>query len=122
MRVKDDSVDLTVLKPEISCLFDLIDDCYEPFNASAVITATTGGKHMVGSLHYTGQAIDLRVKNVGSLTYQVGLHAYLKRAINIKYPGLYDVLLEFPGKPNAHIHIEPSPKLLAQLAANVVPA
>ena len=119
MKAKDQTVDLTALRPELSRLSQLISDCYDEFDAPAIVTATTNGTHMAGSLHYRGLAMDLRVKNLGGQDRQVGLHAYLKRAIDIKYPGLYDTLLEDAGGPNAHVHIEASPTLLAQLAATI---
>jgi len=122
MRAKNDSVDLDALCPELSRLAPLIDCCYSAFECLAIVTATTNGHHMKGSLHYRGLAMDLRVKNLGAVPRQRSLHSCLKRNIDAMYPGLYDTLLEDPGGEHAHIHCEASPTLLAQIDHGVVPA
>jgi hypothetical protein len=122
MRAKNDSVDLDALQPEMSRLAPLIDVCYSAFECLAIVTATTGGHHMKGSLHYRGLALDLRVKNLGGVPRQRSLYSCLKRNIDAMYPGLYDTLLEDPGGEHAHIHCEVSPTLLAQIDHRVVPA
>jgi aromatic ring hydroxylase len=120
MRAKNDSVDLTALCPELSRLAPLVDVCYSAFEALAIVTATTNGHHMAGSLHYRGLAMDLRVKHLGAVSRQRSLYSCLKRNIDSLYPGMYDVLLEDPGGDHAHIHCEASPTLLAQIAGGVV--
>lgn len=122
MRAKNDAVDLDALRPELARLIPLIDCCYSAFGVLAICTATTGGHHMTGSLHYKGLALDLRVKHLGDIPRQSSLHSCLKRNIQQVYPGLYDVLLEDPGGVHAHIHCEASPTLLAQIAGGVVTA
>jgi hypothetical protein len=122
MRAKNESVDLTDLCPEISRLIPLIDVCYSAFGVIAVCTATTGGRHMKGSLHRKGLALDLRVKNLGDGLRQRSLWSCLKRNIDQAYPGMYDVLLEDAGGDNAHVHCEASPTLLAQINTGVVTA
>jgi hypothetical protein len=122
MRAKNDSVDLDAICPELSRLAPLIDVCYSAFECLAIVTATTGGHHMKGSLHYRGLALDLRVKNLGGVPRQRSLHSCLKRNIDAMYPGLYDTLLEDPGGEHAHIHLEASPTLLAHLANGTVSA
>jgi hypothetical protein len=120
MRAKNDSVDLTALRDELSCLIPLIDVCYSAFGVLAICTATTNGHHMKKSLHYQGLALDLRVKNLGDGPRQRSLWTCLKRNIDQAYPGMYDVLLESPGEEQAHVHIEASPILLAQIHADGV--
>lgn len=61
-----------------------------------VITAGTDGKHMVGSRHYTGQALDLRTSNLTDP--QV---ASVMAALKFRLGSHYDVLLE-----KDHVHIE----------------
>jgi hypothetical protein len=122
MRAKDASVDLDALRPELSRLAPLVDACYSAFGSLAIVSATTGGTHMAGSLHYRGMAFDLRVRHLGDHPKQRSVHACLKRTIEDNYPRLYDVLLEDAGGANAHIHIEASPALLAQLSGGAVAA
>lgn len=122
MRAKNESVDLTALCPELSRLAPLVDACYSAFGALAIVTATTGGHHMPGSLHYRGLAFDLRVKHLGDYPRQRSVYCVLQRTIDEQYPRMYDVLLEDAGGENAHVHVEASPVLLAQRAAGVVPA
>jgi hypothetical protein len=122
MRAKNDSVDLDALRPEIDVLVPLIDACYAAFGVLTICTSTTRGSHMKGSLHYKGLAMDLRVKHLGDGNRQRSLHACLKRNIDQAYPGLYDVLLEFPGEERAHVHIECSPTLVAQIAGRTLAA
>lgn len=65
-----------------------------------VITSGTDGKHMVGSKHYIGDALDLRRSNIPSKL----LDTYLTR-LRGRLGGDYDVILEID-----HIHIEYDPK------------
>jgi hypothetical protein len=122
MRPKNDSVNLSALRPEIDRLIPLLDACYAAFGVLAICTATTAGHHMKGSLHYKGLALDLRVKHLGDLNRQRSLWNCLKRNIDQAYPGLYDVLLESPGEEQAHVHIEVSPTLLAHITTGIVSA
>lgn len=112
MRAKK-GVDLSTLREEISRLELIIDDVYSEFGAEAMVTSANDGKHRADSLHYRDAAIDLRVKSVGGAKMQTMLHALLARVIDEAYPGMYDVLLEYPGEENAHIHLEFSPFLVA---------
>lgn len=122
MRAKNDSVDLTALCPELSRLANIVDTCYSAFGALAIVTATTNGHHMPGSLHYRGLAFDLRVKHLGEYPKQRSVYTCLKHTIQEQYPNLYDVLLEDGGGVNAHIHCEASPALVAQIDQRTVHA
>jgi hypothetical protein len=122
MRAKNDSVDIAALCPELSRLAPLVDACYSAFGALAIVTATTNGHHMSGSLHYRGLAFDLRIHQLGSYAKQRSLYSCLKSNIAQLFPDLYDVMAEDFGGANAHIHVEASPTLLAQIDGHVIAA
>ena len=64
------------------------------FNGEVVITAGSDGQHMIGSRHYTGQAIDIRSFN---LSDPEGFRGVFERALGPKFR----VLLE-----SDHIHAQ----------------
>jgi len=72
----------------------------ESCGRTAIITSTTDGQHMRGSLHYQGLAVDLRTRDL-PLYVQKCYYSCLKSAL-LK---LCDVVLE-----SDHIHVEYSPK------------
>ena len=77
---------------------------YKKFGAECVITAGTDGKHMEGSLHYKGLALDIRTHNVPGRALQ------LKVALQQALGKDYDVVLEAVGTPNEHCHLEFDPR------------
>jgi hypothetical protein len=83
-------------------MFDAAIKCEPSFNSRGVdlvITAGTDGKHMVGSLHYKGMALDIRTRNI--VGNEVEVLAELKTALG----PAFDVVLE-----GDHIHLEYDPK------------
>ena len=69
-------------------------------SADCIITSALDGRHSLTSLHYAGQAIDLRTRHVSKATAETVV-AVLKEALTIDY----DVILE-----STHIHVEFQPK------------
>jgi hypothetical protein len=65
-----------------------------------MITACVDGKHMAGSLHFSGQAVDLRTRDVPAGDMQK-LLARIRECVG----GDYDVILEID-----HLHVEFQPK------------
>jgi len=65
-----------------------------------VITSVVEGKHKDGSLHYSGQAFDLRTRNMSRYRARL-ITAELKHRL----PTDFDIILE-----SNHIHIEYQPK------------
>lgn len=65
-----------------------------------VITSGTDGKHMKGSKHYTGEALDVRTSNIPK--GEVGL---VLNRLQTRLGSDYQVLLEAD-----HIHVEFDPK------------
>jgi hypothetical protein len=73
-------------------------NCADGLDFDVVITSGTDGKHMKGSKHYTGEALDLRTSNIPAHQRK----KYVDR-LNAKLPE-YDVIDE-----GDHIHIEYDP-------------
>lgn len=71
-------------------------DVYAAFGYDCVVTSVTDSKHGSTSLHYAGDAIDLRTKHLKEGD-AVKIHAKIRYALNRDF----DVLLE-----GNHIHIE----------------
>lgn len=66
-----------------------------------VVTSLKDGEHRVGSRHYSGNAADLRTHNVPQALRDPLAHD-LAKALGVGYL----VLLEKPGGPVEHIHVE----------------
>lgn len=73
-----------------------------------VITEGYGGKHMVGSKHYTHDALDIR-----SNTLSPDLQRLWVQQVRNRLGSDYDVILEDPGKDNEHFHVEYDPRKTA---------
>lgn len=70
------------------------------------ITSVNDGVHKPGSLHYNGNAVDIRSK--------VFKHELVEKAVSLFRSSpdgpRYDLLFEAPGTPNEHLHLEFDPK------------
>lgn len=69
-----------------------------------LITSGNDGKHMTGSKHYTGDALDIRSKHLDD-TQLASLIIGVRRRLG----NLYQVIVEQRGDPNEHVHIEYDP-------------
>lgn len=85
---------------EISKIFPVIDQIWKDHGQEAVITAGIDGKHMSGSKHYKGDAIDLRTRYFTELEVISVIGALREKLGND-----YDIVLH-----STHIHIEYDPK------------
>lgn len=65
-----------------------------------VITSGTDGSHMVGSKHYSGEALDVRISNFPNKEAV----ATFARLLRLRLGGDYDVVIEAD-----HLHIEYDP-------------
>jgi uncharacterized protein YcbK (DUF882 family) len=93
-------VRITGLRPEMVLAAVAAESVYREAGHDLTITACVDGKHMAGSLHYAGAAVDVRTRDVPADKISAIL-AKLKEAL----AGDFDVLLE-----GDHIHIEFQPK------------
>ena|SRR3990167_4443255 len=71
-----------------------------------VVTAGTDGKHMKGSKHYTGEALDVRSKNFPSKRAKQEFVA----AVLLRLGPGYEMFLESEGKVQEHFHVEYDPR------------
>ena len=99
IRLKDDTVVLTGLRPEMLFAIRVAEAVYDPVDL--VITSVNDGRHSATSLHYAGCAVDIRTRNLPSEIAAVDVAAQIKDALNIDF----DVLFE-----GDHIHIEWQPR------------
>ena len=93
-------VRITGMRPEILLAAVAAMRVYETAGHDFMITACVDGKHMTGSLHYAGAAIDVRTRDIAPAEVQK-LIAQIKACLGCDF----DVLLEVD-----HIHIEFQPK------------
>ena len=91
-------VDLRGLTPQMAIAYVIACRCYGQYDC--VITSASDGKHGPNSLHYKGQALDLRTRHMNGQTLQ-GVYAKLHEALSDQF----DVVLE-----DDHIHVEWQPK------------
>lgn len=70
---------------------------------TVVITAGRDGRHMNGSRHYDDAAIDVRTKNFPTRKAKEAFLDALRRKFQ---PPDYDVLFEYIGCEQEHIHVE----------------
>lgn len=73
---------------------------FENFKEDMTITSITDGDHKPGSLHHTGEAVDLRSRDI-----EGGVLLQLVAQMRLHLGGSYDVVLE-----KDHIHVEYDPK------------
>lgn len=101
MRLKDDSVELKALS--VPMLFALVvaDQVYREHGYDCVVTSANDAHHSETSLHYAGEAVDLRTRMIESEDEQKQIRDQIKGKLNIDF----DVVLE-----SDHIHLEHQPR------------
>ena len=87
-------VDLRGLSPQMAIAYTIACRCYGQYDC--VITSASDGKHGPNSLHYKGQALDLRTRHINGQGLQLVVDK-LKEALGSQF----DVVLEAD-----HIQIE----------------
>ena len=98
-----EGADIRGIRPELVLAYTIILYIYTKYDdgdVQCVITEGTGGKHGVGSLHYVGQAIDLRIWGLTESEKRT-LLADITKSLSKQF----DVILE-----SDHIHVEFQPK------------
>lgn len=91
MRLKDG----VTLAPEMLMLFVAMQEV-ERAGAEFVITSGTDGKHMKGSMHYVGKAIDFRSRTMAPVAIE-----NCARAIRRRLGTDFDLVIE-----PTHFHLE----------------
>ena len=91
------------IRPELMIGLFVVDNIYKNFGPELVVTSLNDSKHSKTSLHYSGQAADLRTHYFTGSS-QVALVADAIRDALGRNPD-YDVVIE-----SDHIHFEYQPK------------
>jgi hypothetical protein len=73
---------------------------WDQITGKATITSGTDGKHMADSLHYSGNAIDLRCRDINP-----GMMPAYLAALKERLGPEFDIVLE-----EDHVHVEYDPK------------
>jgi hypothetical protein len=95
-----EGVDSGAMSPELSGRFDAIDRVHQEIaGRGAVVTSARDGSHRVNSKHYSGEAIDLRTRDLTSSQVD-RLVNELRRTLGSDF----DVIRE-----GDHIHLEYDP-------------
>lgn len=101
-------VKLTDLQPQIVLALQIAEGLWAKYGQpTLVVTSCNDSKHIAGSLHYTGRAVDLRIKSIPSANRE-------KLVIDLDNAfggdsSEFDVLWENQGTMNEHLHIEHDP-------------
>lgn len=100
IKIKD-NVRIDLLQPQMLLPVMIMDQLFSELgHVDAVITSGNDGKHKEGSKHYTGHALDFRIRHVKKHIVEI----ILRRATAALGQD-YDVVLE-----HTHIHVEYDPK------------
>lgn len=97
-----DGVPLGGLQPDMLYCLDECNEIFHEYGFDCIVTSTTDGKHMLGSKHYIGYAVDLRHWHLEEYI----VDTILKR-LKEKLEDRFDVLLH---GPIMHFHIEFDPR------------
>ena len=104
MKIKP-GVNVAGLRPEMVLALIAAQRVYGEHDTVPTITSALDSKHGRGSLHFAGQALDLRTKDLPA-----GAAPVIFRQLADALGDQYDVLLEGFGTANEHIHVEFQPK------------
>jgi len=102
------SVYVAGLQPEALLAIMVARDVFGAHGYDCILTSGLDGKHGGGakpSLHYSGQAVDFRVRHMPPELAPV-VRAEMKEALGPDY----DIVVEAAGTPNQHLHCEFDPK------------
>ena len=89
------------LKEGILRALHVIEHVWLKYGHEAIITAGTDGKHMEGSKHYTGEAVDVRTRYFDKQTASA-----VAKDLAFKLGSDFDVVIH----EGSHIHVEYDPK------------
>jgi hypothetical protein len=91
--------------PQMDYAAQIVVQVWNKYGFQAVMTSGLDGEHREDSLHYSGFATDWRTKNL-----PLTLKKTMVNEVRSRLGSNYDVLLEFLGSDNEHMHIEYDPK------------
>ncbi len=100
MRLKSDNVSLSDLVPQMVVGLIMANEVYNEYDVDMVWTSSNDSRHSLTSLHYSGNAVDLRTRTLRAEDRQ-RCRDKIKEKLNIDF----DVILE-----SDHIHLEYQPR------------
>ena len=109
MKLKE-GVRIYGIRSELVLALIVCEDVYNEVGTDLVVTSIIDGMHSSGSLHYTGSAVDLRIRNLPQ-----GRAEAVRDEIAERLGGDFDVVLEAD-----HLHLEFQPKRLTKGVSDVV--
>ncbi len=83
----------------------LVNSVYIEIGVECVWTSVNDSKHGLNSLHFSGNAVDFRTKQIP----RAHLDKFLKR-VKASVGVDFDAMLEFIGQPQEHLHVEYQPE------------
>ena len=96
-------VDVGGIQPEVLLGLEICHGVFTRLGMPLVVTACLDGKHMTGSKHYVGQAVDMRLPSKYSIEPLIDVMVQAECRVHL---GLqYDLVLE-----KDHLHLEYDPK------------
>ena len=93
------------IRPETAVLINVVHSVFNNSGSHCVITSVSEGRHKRASKHYTGCAVDFRMKHF------TGSKTKLVQDIREACGDDVDVIHEAEGGANEHLHVEYDPKL-----------
>ncbi len=104
---KDGSVNMSSLRPEIDSaiiiIVDAFQDAVEDNSFRPIITSANDfSGHASNSAHYVGAAVDLRIKDIGSLNTRENLVKVVKMRLDDRFTILHEDI----GSENEHLHVQ----------------
>lgn len=105
MRFKDSSIRFNDLSPQLLLALMVVDDVMKKNGQEALITSLNDAFHSTNSLHYAGNAVDLRSHWFAHPSLVLGL---CREALGNSSD--FDMILENEGETNEHFHLEYQPK------------
>ena len=105
MKVKDDSVNIWGLQPEMQPVLKHVELTWRDFvGVEPTITSARDGMHSAGSLHYYGYAADFRTWDSEDRQIDYEIREAVAKHLRImlaNYSAYYDVIAH-----TTHIHVE----------------
>lgn len=89
------------IRPEATLAIQVAALVFHSYGYPCVVTSVVDGSHSLTSLHYSGAAVDLRIRHIQVAAQVREIVGHLKESLTDEY----DVVLE-----ETHIHIEFQPK------------
>lgn len=88
------------IRPELTAAIQVVDGVLSDSELAATITSVCDGQHSPTSLHYTGCAFDVRIRDIPKEKHEI-IRTLIADRLTIEF----DTVLE-----NDHIHVEFQPK------------